>query len=585
MTHLVNKVSEWNPQFFREIKGRLNPRNFALAGGVSLLTQLLVYISFISDKPGSYIPGMSSRYCRLRPQYLQYEMQYSQISDQFYNGGSSGQDVGLLEVQLEKLRTQMNADCPTDAINLQLWRQEYWTDIFIWLSLIGFFALLVVGTYMLINDLATEERRGTLNFIRLSPQPYKTIFLGKVFGVPILLYLAVIFLLPYHCFAGIFANISAFKIISFYGLVIGSCAFFYSFALLFGLVSSGLGGFQAWLGSGAVLAILSIANNKPIMEDGTDWLNFFSPSVILRYLINYDSSSYWDFPFNHGDIHHLKWFEFPVGETFGLIFVFALLNYGVWTFWFWQGLKRCFRNPNTTIISKQHSYWITGCFTLLSLGFATQRFEVQYEYYAIPLCWNFILFLGLIAALSPQRQTLQDWARYRRERVNKKADLVQDLIWGEKSPAIVAITLNLGITIVLFIPVTVLTTKPSEHLTILFALLLNASLILICASLAQLILFTRTRKQTAWAAGSIAAVIILPLILLAVLSAEPSSKPVPFLFSVLSFLAIENTTTSSIVLAILGQWTASILLNLQLNRQLRKAGESDSKALLASHSS
>ncbi len=538
MIHFVNKFGEWNPQFFREIKGRLNSRNFALASGVSLLTQLLVYISFMGDKPGSYIPGISSRYCRLRPQYLEYERQYSQINNQLYNAGSSGKDIGLLEVQLEKLRTQMNADCPTDAINLQLWGQEYWTDIFVWLSLIGFFALLVVGTYMLINDLATEERRGTLNFIRLSPQPYHSIFFGKALGVPILLYLAVFLMLPYNLLAGISANISGLEILSFYGLLIGSCAFFYSFALLFGLVSSGFGGFQAWLGSGAVLAVLSIANNKPILEDGTDWLNFFSPSVILRYLINSSDSSYWNFPFNHGDIHNLRWFEFPLGTTGGLIVIFALLNYGVWTFWFWQGLKRCFRNPNMTIISKQQSYWITGCFTLLSLGFATQRFEVKYEYYAIALVWNFILFLGLIVALSPQRQTLQDWARYRRERVNKKSYLIRDLIWGEKSPAVVAIALNLVITIVLFIPVIVFTAKPFEQLTILFALLLNASLILICASLAQLLLLTRTRKRFVWAAGSIAAVIILPLIVLAVLSAEPTSKPLPFLFSVLSFLAI-----------------------------------------------
>ncbi len=586
MAHLLNQVSEWNPQFFRELKGRLNPRNFALAGGVSLLAQLVVYISFLSNEPGKSILKISSRYCHLRPQYLEYEKQYSQINNQLYNAGSSGKDVGLLEVQLEKLRTQMNADCPPDAINLQLWGQEYWTDIFVWLSLIGFLTLLVVGTYMLINDLATEERRGTLNFIRLSPQSYKSIFLGKVFGVPILLYLAVLFLLPYHFVAGISANISVLEIISLYGLVIGSCAFFYSFALLLGLVSSGLGGFQAWLGSGAVLAVLSIANNKPIMQDGTDWLNFFSPSVILRYLINSPDSSYWRFPFDHGDIHQLKWFEFPLGTTGGLIVLFSLLNYGVWTFWFWQGLKRCFRNPNTTIISKQQSYWLTGCFTLLSLGFATQRFEVKYEYYAIALVWNFILFLGLIAALSPQRQTLQDWARYRRERVNKKAYLIQDLIWGDKSPAIVAITLNLLITIALFIPAIVLNAKqPFEAVTILSALLLNASLILICASLAQLMLLTRTRKQIVWAAGSIAAVIVIPLIFLAVLSAEPTSKPVPFLFSILSFLAIENTTTSSIFLAIMGQWTASILLNLQLTRKLRQAGESDSKALLASHSS
>ncbi len=42
--------------------------------------------------------------------------------------------------------------------------------IFTFLSITSIFALLVVGTYQLIADLSGEERRGTLNFIRLSPQ-------------------------------------------------------------------------------------------------------------------------------------------------------------------------------------------------------------------------------------------------------------------------------------------------------------------------------------------------------------------------------------------------------------------------------
>ena len=46
--------------------------------------------------------------------------------------------------------------------------------------------LLVVGGYYLVNDLAQEEKRGTLNFIRLSPRPAKEILLGKLLGVPIL---------------------------------------------------------------------------------------------------------------------------------------------------------------------------------------------------------------------------------------------------------------------------------------------------------------------------------------------------------------------------------------------------------------
>jgi hypothetical protein len=72
-----------------------------------------------------------------------------------------------------------------------------------------------------------EERRGTLNFIRLSPQPAKTIFIGKIFGVPILLYLVCLLALPFHLGAGLLAGIPLSLILAFYGVLIASCAFFY----------------------------------------------------------------------------------------------------------------------------------------------------------------------------------------------------------------------------------------------------------------------------------------------------------------------------------------------------------------------
>src|SRR4028118_484094 len=55
-------------------------------------------------------------------------------------------------------------------------------QIFSFISVIVMFALLVMGTYMLISDLAREERRGTLNFIRLSPQSARSIRGRKMAG-------------------------------------------------------------------------------------------------------------------------------------------------------------------------------------------------------------------------------------------------------------------------------------------------------------------------------------------------------------------------------------------------------------------
>jgi hypothetical protein len=70
--------------------------------------------------------------------------------------------------------------------------------------------------------------------------------------------------------------------------------------------------------------------------------------------------------------------------------------------------------------------------------------------------FNGVLFIGLIAVLAPQRQALQDWARYRREKVATgkgfwNRALVQDLLWGEKSPEILAIALNLAIAMTPFL--------------------------------------------------------------------------------------------------------------------------------------
>ncbi|MBD1943908.1 ABC transporter permease, partial [Coleofasciculus sp. FACHB-712] len=88
------------------------------------------------------------------------------------------------------------------------------------------------------------------------------------------------------------------------------------------------------------------------------------------------------------------------------------------------------------------------------------------------------------------------------------SSLVKDLIWGEKSPAVVAIALNVVIAIIplaLFIllsPAQSATginaaVKVNESRTgALFGLTLGASLILIYASIAQLRLFMRTQQRT-----------------------------------------------------------------------------------------
>lgn len=79
---------------------------------------------------------------------------------------------------------------------------------------------------------------------------------GKLLGVPSLIYLTVLVAVPLHLWAGLSAKIAFSYILSYYAILIASCIFFYSAALLFGLVSRWFSGFQPWLGSGAVFLFL-----------------------------------------------------------------------------------------------------------------------------------------------------------------------------------------------------------------------------------------------------------------------------------------------------------------------------------------
>ncbi|WP_199248438.1 hypothetical protein [[Phormidium] sp. ETS-05] len=47
----VNKFTDWNPQLFREIKGRCKPRNLGIAAGLSLFGQLLLMLSLYQRLP------------------------------------------------------------------------------------------------------------------------------------------------------------------------------------------------------------------------------------------------------------------------------------------------------------------------------------------------------------------------------------------------------------------------------------------------------------------------------------------------------------------------------------------------------
>lgn len=553
----LERLGDWNPQLMRELKGRLKPRNLLIAGTISLVGQFLLLLLAQAQLPnGIKIGGIDdqNKYCT----------------------------GNLVEYALPKC---LQDNLGNFVINWQLW----WLELFVWLSLIGIFALIVVGTYLLISDLAHEERPGTLNFIRLSPQSPENILVGKLLGVPILLYLVAVLAVPLHLWAGLAAQISLIRILSFYGVLIAACFCFYSAALLFSLVSSWLGG-QAWLGSGGVLIFLFLATFKPIIDSPLDWLNLFSPSLIIQYLVaatNLNLQS----QLSRLSVGDLQWFGLPVGAGTVGIASLLLLNYGLWTYWSWQALKRRFPSPSKTILSKRQSYLLFVCFEGVILGFASPH-KISYEAirfnrFGILLTLNLLLFLILTMALTPGRQALQDWARYRKKVSSRKGfkneSLVQDLIWGEKSPAIVAIALNLMIAATLLAPWAMFGLEEQYKVPAFLSLVFTFNLALIYAAIAQLIVLMQTQAQI-WVIGTLGAVIGLPTFIFVLLSLLGINGlgGLP-LFTLFAWAGIKSASATTVFLSVLSQWGILTLLTLQIIRQLRKAGESTSIALFATN--
>ena len=516
--------------------------------------------------------------------------------------------------------------CLTDSTGCleDIFFKLWWLSLFVTLSNIGIFALLVIGVYMLVRDIAKEERRDTLNFIRPSPRSTQTILLGKMMGVPILLYIVAVLALPLHLWAGIAATIPLGKILAFDAVLVASCIFFYSAAQLFTLATTAFLKCQAWLASGFMLMFLCILflkhykcnylplerelRNRVVLDNCLDWLlNLFDPWVTIPYIIQSASERLEDielyFHLCYSDLASWQWFGLPLGTSAIAAVSLVLVNYALWNYWIWHGLSRCFPNPSAKIIGKRQSYVLVASFQVAILGFARVNNSSSSNFMdscTSFLLLNFFLFLGLIAILSPNRQNFHDWARYRlpSSRADPRADpgkhfrnpSWQDWIWGEKSPAPVAIAINLLITAAFFIPWIVLYDADNDYkMKAIAYFILYITLILTYALIAQLILLIKLSKRKIWAARAVAVAIILPPILLFILSARknfifttmfsmlqdiPKAAPFLWTFSILPLLDIQNANTSTSFIPFLSHLFAIGGLSLCLKRHLERAGTS-----------
>ncbi|MEC4986400.1 MAG: hypothetical protein SAK42_20060, partial [Oscillatoria sp. PMC 1076.18] len=408
-------IGELNPQLWREAKSRLTTRNLNIATITSFLAQFLFFVYYCNKLDYIFI----------------------------------------------------DLDAPFREFDF-----DAHLELFALLSIIITLVLLVGGTYLLVKDLGKEQRHGTLNFIRQTPQSPSTIFLGKLLGVPILLYLAVGLAIPLHFRLGINVQIPLSQIFFFYGLLIATCGFFFSLALLFSLVSSSLFGLEAWLASGVVLVWLCFATD-PTTHFLWGWLGAFSPLFLLPMWLK--SLYFADFPFSGSEFLELGWL------------LFFLINYFFLTRWIFQAFKRRYQHPNIPIITKKQSYLFSAFFTIIIWGLGSQKYsdvtvyEIIFQHSIEVYFGHLFLLLGLTVMISPNRETLLGWKKSRKlKSFPRRRSLLKDLLIGEESPAIVAVGVNLAIAVIpwlLFSIITILSpllfAKSGDWLTYLKSLPIN----------------------------------------------------------------------------------------------------------------
>jgi hypothetical protein len=523
--NFIDRISESNPQLFRELTSRLKPAQITIAAAISLTGQILS-LMMLGNRSG----------------YL--------------------------------------LDNPTPT----QWKTWFYYN-FLWFSGVGIFTLLVFGTYMLVADLSKEEEKGTLNIIRQTPEAAKKILIGKLLGVPILLYIVALLALPLHLFTGLSAGISIYWIGGFYAILIGSCIFFYSLALLSALIPIGKGSMKAGIFSAAM--VLALIKSPSLFDNYTtsfvnsfNWIVGFFPWSFLEkaFLVQPDLVGQHSYK-----ILKIDWYNLPISSSAIATGVFLILNYTLWSFWIWKGLQRWFHRPTTNLLTKGESYLLNAGWHITIIGFAINfPLDTLKERYWSSFCglmlFDLVLYFILVGALTPHYQTIQDWSRYRHHyKFGSKGKLWQDLLLGEKSPAIVAIGINaiiasfaMGLWASFVLP-------SSITISVLSTLAIAISLALIYACVTQLVLLSKNHQRAFLTTVTLISMAILPpMFAIASYTNSPNQTPWIWLFSIFPWVGLSGEAIApvAVISACIVQWLGVTVLGMQLHHRIKAMGAS-----------
>jgi hypothetical protein len=561
LDRLIDRVGNVNPQLFRELKERLTIRNIVIASAIALTIQSLILFHYNTQLPPA--PTYDLTYARA------YGVPKKLVTH--FNNYCTGKFINkdlMMDQPSEYAGTNRNDLCTVNlAGDLIIDWQKWWSDVCIDSGWVLFSGLILGSVYMLVADLLQEEKRGTMNFIRLSPRSPREIFIGKILGVPVLVYLAVAEMVPLHLLSGINGGASLGIIASWY-IAIGSFWFLLSSASILYVL---LGGAQAILTTMAVSAPIGLL----FLKDQNKHLNF---------------GSGYEYGWGSG-----YWFGLPVLENSTGMYGFESIVFIITSYWIWQALERRYLNPQATAISKVQSHLINIGLQILVAGFAISYSMISPSSHAANIALlaaiDFTLLVLSTLLLLPSKQSLQDWSRYRRERAtsqNRKfwqRELFQDLLFNDQSPALLSIAINIGVSMLLWIPVSLyLSSDSGIGFKFLACIGFGASLVLIYATIAHLVLFLNVKKHNLWTMGIIAVVVTLPIgVALIISSGRTPTGLAAFilLFSPFAPAGVFGLPGEIIFAAFTAQLAMLAVLTRQLQRKLQISGQSHTKTLLA----
>ncbi len=536
-----DRIGEFNPQLMRELKSRLSWRNVGITVFLSILVQGMVLI-------GQYakLPVLNS----------------NQNAPSYY----SNEEYCFRNINQYSSTPPFPSNCKLDALNNVLinW-PKWWGDTSWGLSTVMFMGLFAGGVYLLASNFSQEERRGTLDFIRLTPQRVGSIMGGKLAGVPILVYLGTALALPLQIHAVHEAQLARINILSWDLLMVSMGVLLYLAAILTTM----------WFKAQSILlAGLALCLGYPLIYMSLMW-------------------------YGKGKDEGIYWYGLHLGnQVFAYLLFTGIASIGI--YWLYQATRRRYLKHTATVLSKKQSYGWSGMYHLILIGFAVHNYGSKGVNFRLPFGLNngnsfdssiisifaFSWLMLLVPLLLPSQQSLVEWSRQRPAVVGKGRSLLADLIRHDKSPAMLAVAINMAIATIIWLPPSLLMHGSDRMIPkMLLGMGMSTALAVIYSTIAHWCLFWKVHQRHVWTAGIIGGLVFLPVVFGALVNAgSRSDHHLAFLFSPFLWTSIRQVpefVSFGVFVALFG---AMIWLNLRLWRVLKKIGRSESFQYLATAS-